>query len=330
MKMVILNVDESTPGVNETANVASLQITVAGMVKLSGRGLHSGRDTHVVIHPAPENTGIVFSDGTQMIRGLAANVVDTSRGTTIGSNGARIRTVEHLMAALRGTGVDNALVEVLGPEAPALDGSALPYVEAIDSVGLIELGARRKTVVLSQPVWIQRNGSFVLAVPAPQLRITYVMSYDHPMIGSQLATYVFGEGDFADEIAPARTFVIYEEVAGLLDNDLARGGSLDNVIVVWRDHLSSQLRFPDELARHKVMDLVGDLSLVGGLLHAEVLAVKSGHALNVDFTREVSRVIARRPRRTSTTAGRKAAAEVRTRRPELTTQLSSLNTKHSS
>ena len=314
---MILNIDDSTSGLDEAARPDSLQITVAGTVKLSGRGLHSGRDTRVAIHPAPEDTGIVFSDGKNTIRGLAANVVDTSRGTTIGSNGARIRTVEHLMAALRGTGVDNALVEVLGPEAPALDGSALPYVEAIDSVGLVELDACRQAVELAEPVWIQRNGSFVLAVPAPRLRITYVMSYDHPMIGSQSATYVLGAGDFADEIAPARTFVIYEEVADLLENDLARGGSLDNVIVVWRDRLSSQLRLPDELARHKIMDLVGDLSLVGGLLHAEVLAVKSGHALNVDFAQEVCRVIAKRN-------------QPATQRSARNSQLSTLNTQHPS
>ena len=121
------------------------------------------------------------------------------------------------------------------------------------------------------------------------MSITYVMNYDHPLIGSQSTTYVLKESDFAEEIAPARTFVLYEEVAGLLDMELARGGSLDNVIVVWPDRMSSNLRFSDELARHKVMDLIGDLSLVGGLLQAEVLAVKSGHALNVEFANQVRR-----------------------------------------
>jgi len=232
----------------------------------------------------------VFSNGGETIHGLASNVVDTSRGTTIGRNGTRVRTIEHLMAALRGTGVDNALVEVSGPEIPALDGSALPYVEAITEVGKVELAQPRQTVAISDPVWLQRNGSFILAVPSSELRITYVMNYDHPLIGSQSATYVLREGEFRGELAPARTFVLYEEVAELLDNDLARGGSLDNVIVVWRDKLSSNLRFPDELARHKIVDLLGDLSLVGGLLQAEVLAVKSGHALNVDFAKEVQRV----------------------------------------
>ena len=309
--MVMLNIDGRTPVANEAARaaVASMQMTLAQAVKLSGRGLHSGRDTSVFIHPAPEDTGVVFRHGAQRIRGLADNVVDTSRGTTIGSNGSTIRTVEHLMAALRGRGVDNAIVEVVGTETPALDGSALPYVEAIDSVGLTALDARRTPAVITEPICVRQEDSFILAVPAPRLSITYVMNYDHPMIGSQSATYVTDKDDFAGEIAPARTFVLHEEVAGLLDNNLARGGSLDNVIVIWRDKLSSELRFPDELARHKLMDLVGDLSLVGGFLQAEVLAVKSGHTLNIEFARKVRSAVAehklraRRPTYRKTVAG---------------------------
>jgi UDP-3-O-[3-hydroxymyristoyl] N-acetylglucosamine deacetylase len=242
----------------------------------------------VTIHPAAEDTGIVFREGSHCIPGLATHVVDTSRGTTIGLNGTRILTVEHLLSALRGCGVDNAVVEVTGTELPALDGSALPYVQAIASVGVVEVDGFRRRVVLSEPVWVEGPNSFVLAVPAPHLSITYVMDYDHPLIGSQSATYVLRECDFGEEIAPARTFVLYEEVAGLLDKNLARGGSLDNAIVIWQDRMSSELRFPDELVRHKVVDLVGDLSLVGGWLQAEVLAVKSGHRLNVEFAKKVA------------------------------------------
>lgn len=291
--MTTLTIDGGAAATNETVGAGArlVQTTLAESVRLYGKGLHSGGDTCVVIHPAPENSGITFRNAELTINGVAAHVVDTSRGTTIGFNGTRIRTVEHLMAALRGRGVDNAVVEVFGLEAPALDGSALPYVEAIDSVGLVELSAERRPVALREPVWVQQNGSFVLAVPAPRLSITYVMDYAHPMIGSQSATYVLSESDFGREIAPARTFVLYEEVAALLESDLARGGSFDNAIVVWQDRMSSELRFPDELVRHKMMDLVGDLALVGGLLHADVVAVKSGHALNVEFAREVRRAM---------------------------------------
>lgn len=292
-KMTTLTIDDNALIASESGCFAasSNQWTLADSVRLSGRGLHSGSATTVVIHPSPKNTGIIFRTGGDVISGLVANVVDTSRGTTIGCNGTRVRTIEHLMAALRGKGVDNAVVEVIGSETPALDGSALPYVEAIDAVGLVDLGVPRKVVKLREPVSVQQNGSFIIAVPANQLSVTYVLNYNHPLIGAQSGTYVLSEKNFGREIAPARTFVLYEEVAGLLDNDLARGGSFDNAIVVWQDRMSSRLRFPDELVRHKVMDLIGDLALVGGLLLAEIVAVKSGHALNVEFARQVSRMI---------------------------------------
>ncbi len=288
--MTVFNIN----GTGSAATVARkapviFQMTLGGSIRLSGKGLHSGRDTVVDIHPAPENTGIVFRHGMQTVSGLASNVVDTSRGTTIGFNGFRVLTVEHLMAALRGSGVDNAFVEVVGGETPALDGSARAYVNAIASAGLVEQEAERRTFTIREPICVRRKDSFILAVPADRMSITYVIDYDHPLIGSQCSSYVLDEADFAKEIAPARTFVLYEEVAALLDRELAQGGSLDNVIVIWRDRMSSRLRFRDELVRHKVMDIIGDLALAGGIINAEILAVRSGHALNVEFAKEVMR-----------------------------------------
>lgn len=301
--MTILNVDGKMGLMDAVReNGVELQMTLANSVRLSGKGLHSGRETVVDIHPAPENTGIVFRHGMNMVSGLASNVVDTSRGTTIGFNGFKVLTVEHLMAALRGSGIDNAYVEVVGGETPALDGSALPYIEAIESVGMVEQEAERLRIDISEPICVRRKDSFILAVPATEMSITYVLNYDHPMIGSQTSNYVVSEADFGEEIAPARTFVLYEEVAELLDRELARGGSIDNVIVIWRDRMSSALRFPDELVRHKVMDIIGDLALVGGQLNAEILAVKSGHALNVEFAKEVLRTVGGSRRRSRTRA----------------------------
>lgn len=291
--MTTLTIESDNPvELQETRSHVGRQMSLAERVRLSGTGLHSGSESTVTVYPAAENSGIVFREGRKSVRGDVSNVVDTSRGTTIGFNGTRIRTVEHLMAALRGTGIDNAEIEVTGSELPALDGSALPYCDAFSAAGLIEQPARRRVITIDEPICVRQNGSFILAVPAPELRMTYVMNYDHPLIGAQSATYVLREWDFAQEIAPARTFVLYEEVAELLGNDLARGGSFDNAIVLWQDRMSSKLRFPDELVRHKMVDLIGDLSLVGGLLQAEVVAVKSGHALNVEFAREVKRVAA--------------------------------------
>lgn len=301
--MTILNVDNKM-GLMDISheNAVELQMTLGNSIRLSGKGLHSGKETVVDIHPAPENTGIVFRHGMHMVSGLASNVVDTSRGTTIGFNGFKVMTVEHLMAALRGTGIDNAYIEVVGGETPALDGSAWPYIEAIESVGLVEQEAERIRISISEPICVRRKDSFILAVPASEMSITYVLDYDHPMIGSQTSAYVLNEADFGSEIAPARTFVLYEEVAGLLDRELAQGGSIENVIVIWRDRMSSPLRFPDELVRHKVVDIVGDLALIGGIINAEILAVKSGHALNVEFAKEVLRSVGGSRRATGTRA----------------------------
>ncbi len=265
----------------------SYQTTLRDSIHLTGKGLHSGEKVDIRVHPAPSHAGIVFVNGSAVVPAKASSVVDTSRGTTVGSNGTRYRTVEHLLAALRGCGVDNAAIEMSGPEAPALDGSAAPYAEAFEGVGLAPLDSYRRCIELDKPVCVRANGSFILAVPSDEMRITYVMNYKHPMIGSQLFTYVLNEADFSSEIAPARTFVLYEEVAALLESDLALGGSLDNVIVVWKSYMSCGLRYKDELVRHKVVDLIGDLSLAGGIIKADILAVKSGHTLNVELAKLV-------------------------------------------
>ncbi|MEN6372785.1 MAG: UDP-3-O-acyl-N-acetylglucosamine deacetylase [Armatimonadota bacterium] len=268
---------------------SNLQRTLSKKVNIRGTGLHSGDRCEVILHPAEEDTGIVFIGNGEQVAGLATNVVETARGTTLGYNGTKYRTIEHLMAALNGLGVDNSLVEVLGPEMPALDGSSMPYVEAILSAGTVTLHKPRNIFKLTEPVYASRNDSFILAVPSDRMKITYVLKYDHPMIGLQTSTFELSEEGFTKEIAPARTFVMYEEIAALLSQHLARGGSIDNAIVIWQDRYSSDLRFKDELSRHKILDIIGDLALIGGRMNAEILAVKSGHALNVVFAQELMR-----------------------------------------
>ena len=269
---------------------SDLQRTLRRAARLSGAGLHSGTECEIVILPAEEDTGIIFvSDGCE-VPGLAANVVDTSRSTTLAADGRRITTSEHVMAALRGAGIDNARVEVPQGEAPAMDGSALAYVEAIVDAGVRKQSRNRRTCALRGPARAASGDAYILAEPADELKIRYMMSYAHPMIGEQRVEFLISEAVFRKEIAPARTFVIYEEVADLLSRRLAQGGSLSNTIVVFRDRLSCELRFPDELARHKVLDLIGDLALLGAPLRAEITAFKSGHALNVEFVRHLSEV----------------------------------------
>lgn len=267
----------------------NLQQTLAQQVKISGTGLHSGGLCEVILHPAEDNAGIIFTGNGERVAGLAANVVETARGTTLGFNGTRFRTIEHLMAALYGLGIDNLYVEVNGPELPALDGSSMPYVDAILSAGAVTLTKSRNLLKLTAPVYVKRNDSFILAVPSDTFKITYVLKYEHPMIGTQTAAFELSEDGFARDIAPARTFVMYEEIAALISQQLAKGGSIANAIVVWQDRFSSDLRFRDELVRHKVLDLVGDLALVGGKISAEIVAVKSGHALNVEFAQELTK-----------------------------------------
>jgi len=264
------------------------QRTLADKVVISGTGLHSGDSAVIVISPADEDSGIVFASNGERINGHAENVTGTLRGTNLGHNGTTFQTVEHLMAALHGMGVDNAQIEVIGSEMPALDGSAKPFVEAICSVGVVKQSKRRRLVQLDEPVWVVGDDCFILAVPAEKLKITYVLSYRHPIIGRQSATFVVTESNFRRNIAPARTFVTYEEVESLMSKRLALGGSLDNAIVIWQDRLSSELRFRNELARHKMLDLIGDLALVGVRLSAEILAVKSGHALNIALARKIA------------------------------------------
>jgi len=265
-------------------------MTLRESVTLGGTGLHSGDVASVTIHPAPANNGIVFRKDGREVAALVENVVDTSRGTTIGDGDVRFRTIEHLMASLSGCGIDNAVVEMHGSETPIMDGSARAYVDAILQAGAVQLDGARAVVTITEPLYVSNSTSFILAVPAPTARLTYVMNYDHPMIGSQVFDYQPDKDSFASELACARTFVLYEEVAGLHANELAKGGSVDNVIVIWQDHMSSELRFPDELVRHKVMDLVGDVSLLGATVQAHILAVRSGHAMNAEFTRRVARM----------------------------------------
>lgn len=257
---------------------------------LAGVGLHSGADTTVWLRPAPPGAGLIFRDAQsgQEIAALAANVSDTSRCTILGKDGVTVQTVEHLLSALAGLGVDDALVETSGGEMPAGDGSAAPFVGLIRAAGLRDQdGPPVAPLALTRPCLVDgENGSSVVALPAPFFQATVVLDYPgHPWIGTQAVTFGADEGDYASDIAPARTFGFLREIGWLQSRALALGASRDNGIALREDGYDTPLRFADELARHKLLDLIGDLALVGRPLQAHVFAIKPSHALNTRLAR---------------------------------------------
>lgn len=262
------------------------QQTICKKVVLKGAGLHTGEDCLVEILPAEEFHGIIFQKDGVKIQASADHVTDTSRSTSISKNGVTIRTVEHLLASLSGMKIDNAFIQVQGEEIPAFDGSAQPFCEAILAAGITEQNACIDPIILTRPFVINNKDSTILALPSDHLQMRYFLDYNHHMIGSQSAVYRPDTDYFVEKIALARTFVLYEEVQTLRDLDLARGGSLDNVIVIWPDKLSSECRISNEFACHKLLDLIGDMSLAGPVI-ADIIAIKSGHALNTELALKI-------------------------------------------
>jgi UDP-3-O-[3-hydroxymyristoyl] N-acetylglucosamine deacetylase len=259
-----------------------LQQTIRKSVTFEGIGLHSGEPVRMTLSPATAGTGILFraSDGT-LIPVTPDHVVDTRSATTVGAYGARVRTIEHLMAAAGALGIDNLLVEVDGEEIPAADGSSKPFVELLYSAGRVSLGAPRDPLVITTPIRVGDESRWVRIMPSDSLRISYTLDNRHPVIGLQTASLEVTEARFVDEIAPARTYGFLKDVPMMRQNGLARGGSLDNAVVVGkRIVLNDSLRFADEFVRHKVLDLVGDLAVLGRPVVGHVVARNAGHALN--------------------------------------------------
>lgn len=250
------------------------------------------------------STGVVFrvpgGQGEQEIAARASNVVDATRSTTLGVDGARVATVEHLLSALAGAGVTDCVVEVDGPELPIGDGSAIVWVDALTQAGLVPLGmgseaAAVRPLELKESLLISGpDGAFICAFPARSLRVIVAAVYpNHALVGTQVARFDPANGNvYATDIAPARTYGFAHEVEALRQAGLARGGALDNAVVVYEDHYSTPLRFANELARHKLLDLLGDLFLAGTAVAADIVAVKPGHGLNTRFAQVLERLAA--------------------------------------
>lgn len=269
-----------------------MQKTLAKSFTIKGVGLHSGKEFTAVVSPAPENTGIQFKRDDvrhcEYTRITPYNVSSTQLATTIDCGGLPISTIEHFAGAFYGIGLDNAYVSVSGTEVPILDGSAKEIMEYIEKAGLKEQKAPRKVLKVTRPVSIEYDGKTVDIEPYHSFQITFELDYPHPVIGRQVFTYDYNEKTFHKEIGIARTFGFKKEVEALWSMGLAKGGSLDNAIVIDdKDGILNQegLRMPNEFVRHKILDMFGDLSLIGYRLQGKIKASKSGHHVNNVFAR---------------------------------------------
>ena len=262
---------------------ADRQRTLASPVELRGVGIHTGAPSRAVLRPAPADAGVWFGIDGVRIPAEAAHVAEASRCTVLEAGGARVATVEHVLSALFGLGVDNAQIDVEGPELPILDGSAAPWADAILSAGVAVLPAKPRCVRLDAPVVLHEGETWLVATPADSLRVTCVTCYDHALLGTTAAAFSGTPDSYRSEVAPARTYWFEAEVAALRAAGLGLGGSLDNALIIHTDRFSSPLRLPAEWTRHKLLDLLGDLALVGRRLAACVTAIRPGHRTNAAF-----------------------------------------------
>lgn len=271
------------------------ELTVAEAFSCSGVGLHSGVLTTVRVLPAESGKGRYFVRvdlPTQPIIPVGLeSVLSTTLSTELGTSNASVRTVEHLLATLTAMGIDNARIEIDGPEVPLLDGSAKNWVEAIAAVGCQKLGnnvQESKPVQITYPFSVQQGDGFVTAYPASETRFTYGIDFPVEAIGNQWYSWCPDQQDFAQDIAPARTFTLEEQVEQLRRAGLIKGGSLDNAIVCGQSGwLNPPLRYANEPVRHKILDLVGDLSLLGHIPQAHYLAYKAGHYLHLQLVQKI-------------------------------------------
>jgi UDP-3-O-[3-hydroxymyristoyl] N-acetylglucosamine deacetylase len=274
------------------------QRTIAQEASLSGIGLHTGETVTLRLLPADEGTGIRFRRSDMSlspdIPATVDYVQDTSRSTNIGIGDAKIYTVEHVLAAARACSIDNLIIEVSGSEPPVADGSSLMFMNMIEEAGIREQDALRHEVCLKEPVSYSHNDIHLVAIPSSEYKISYTLHYPNERaIRTQYFSTVITNKTFRDEIASSRTFSRYDEISYLIDKGLIRGGSLDNAVVLMGDVALSKegLRYPNEMVRHKILDLIGDLSLVGVPFKAHIIAIMSGHTTNVAFARKISEQI---------------------------------------
>ena len=268
-----------------------LQHSIRKPVACEGVGLHTGVPVTMTLRPAPPDHGVVFVVGSEDMRipVLPESLINGHYATTIGVDGVQIQTVEHLLAAVRGLGIDNLVIELNGPELPAMDGSSAPFVSLLYTAGRdAQVAVRRPALRVLEPIRVGDEHRWIQLMPAAELRISYTLDHEHPAVGVQVASFVPTERVFVEELAPARTYGFLKDLELLRQQGLALGGSLDNAVVVGQERiLNGTLRFQDEFVRHKILDVIGDLALVGRPVQGHVVARNAGHALNHLLVREL-------------------------------------------
>jgi len=271
------------------------QKTIKNNVSLSGVGLHTGKMVHIIIKPAKENEGVSFIRvdlaAKPVIKVNPANAVmdeKVTRCTAIENQEVRIYTIEHLMAALSGLGIDNVVIEIDGDEIPGLDGSSLEFLRALEQAGTIEQQADKNIFVIQEPIVVANKNSTIVIVPHEHLHVSYTLDYDHPLLRSQYGSHLIETTSFAKELAAARTFCLESEADEIKAHGLAKGANYQNTLVMSdKGPLENKLRFSDECVRHKILDIVGDLYLLGYPVQGAIYATKSGHRLNRNLVKKI-------------------------------------------
>ena len=267
------------------------QKTLARSFTLQGIGIHTGQTGSVTVHPAEADTGRRFRVGAAVIPALADFVTDTTRSTTLAHDGASVMTVEHLLSALHAFGVDNCEIAVTGPEIPILDGSALPFAEAIREAGTVEQDVLMPLLTLDAPFALEAGATQITVEPAAEFRIEVQVDFAHWPEGDRSLAFTLepdAPAAYLTRIAPARTFAFRQEVDALLAAGLAKGGSLDNALIITPpDTFSTPLRVPEEWCAHKLLDVIGDLALLGAHCAAQIRIVRPGHRANTTLAREL-------------------------------------------
>ena len=302
--------------------MSNKQTTIKSSVSLEGVGIHTGKDVKLSFKPADSDTGYVFKrldlDGSPSIEALSKYVINTQRGTTLEKNGVKLKTIEHVLAALVGLEIDNVLIEINAEEPPIMDGSSKYFVDALENAGVLELDALRKEYIIKDIITYKdsKNGSEITIIPSDSYQITAMVDYETKVLGTQNAT-LSKLSDFKDDFSNARTFSFLHEIEMLLENDLIKGGDLNNAIVYVDKKISNEtmeklkkafnkdkvsvksngildnlnLHYSNEAARHKLLDIMGDLALIGRRIRGKVIAKKPGHFINTEFAKKISNLI---------------------------------------